>query len=427
MTDQTNTVSSAPAQPGPDDIVIIGGGHAAAQLCAALAAAGAGPRTQLVCAEPVLPYQRPPLSKAFLKNPDDALQPHRAEAWFAEQGISVHLGDAATRIDRSTRSVHLASGAVLRYGQLVLATGALARRLPGLSAQLSNVHVLRDASDAQRLRDALTAAASVTVLGGGFIGLEIAATARGLGKTVQVLEAAPRLLQRAVSPELSAHVLASHQAAGTNITLGAQIAGFETDASGTQLTALSVNGQRQPVDLLVLGVGALPDTALAEAAGIACADGVLVDAHMRSSDPLVLAIGDCARFTPAAGASDHLGSAPLRLESVQNANDQAKTAAATLLGQPAPYNALPWFWSEQGTMRLQMAGLMPAEGAVRHRRPGANDGSFSIFHYLGDRLVCVESVNAPMDHLMSRKILEAGKQPTPAQVVDAAVALKTLA
>jgi 3-phenylpropionate/trans-cinnamate dioxygenase ferredoxin reductase subunit len=419
----------------PDNaaIVVIGGGHAAAQLCAALVAAGAGPRTHLVCAEAVLPYQRPPLSKAFLKNPDDAPQLHRAEAWFAEHGIHLHLGDAATGIDRSAQTVTLASGAVLPYGQLVLATGALARTLPGLGSDLANVAVLRHAADAQRLRSALQAAASVTVLGGGFIGLEIAATAQALGKATQVLEAAPRLLQRAVSPELSAHVLASHQAAGIAVTLNARVSDIQRD--GDHVSRLSVNGQPQAVDLLVLGVGALPDTALAQAAGLACDDGVLVDAQMRSSDPRVLAIGDCARFSPHAGGllagQGHAGT--LRLESVQNASDQARTAAATLLGRHEPYNALPWFWSEQGTMRLQMAGLMPvavgADGVAapagqRHRRPGANDNSFSLLHYVDGRLVCVESVNAAMDHMMARKILEAGKHPTPTQACDPALPLK---
>jgi 3-phenylpropionate/trans-cinnamate dioxygenase ferredoxin reductase subunit len=407
-------------------IVIIGGGHAAAQLCAALATAGAGARTTLVCAEPQPPYQRPPLSKGFLKNPDEAVAAHRAQAWYGDQGITLHLANPATAIDRAGHTVTLADGQVLPYGQLVLATGAHARRLPGLDAALANVHVLRNAADAQRLREALAAAASVTVLGGGFIGLEIAATARALGKPVQVLEAAPRLLQRAVSPELSAHVLAVHQAAGIEVRLNARIADFQV--AEERLTSLSVDGQAQPVDLLVLGIGGTPDTALAAAAGLACDDGITVDAQMRSSDPAILAIGDAARFPAGALLATHGHGPALRLESVQNANDQAKTAAATLLGRNEPYNALPWFWSEQGSMRLQMAGLMPQpDQAVRHRRPGASEASFSLLHYVGDQLVCVESVNAPMDHMVARKILEAGKHPAPAQACDPAVALKTLA
>lgn len=406
-------------------IVIVGGGHAAAQLCASLVDAGLGPRLQLVCAEPQLPYQRPPLSKAFLKTPTEALQPHRAAAWYAEAGITVHLGDAATAVDRAARTLRLASGATLAYGTLVLATGTRARRLPQLPAGLANVAVLRNAADAEALRTQLRQAKALTVLGGGFIGLEVAATAQALGLAVQVLEVAPRLLGRSVSPELAAHVLATHRAAGIAVELGARLDGFEHD--GQRLQALSVNGQRQPVDLLLLGIGAEPETALAEAAGLACDNGVLVDAAMRTSDPAILAIGDCTRF-PLAAAWGPAGSR-LRLESVQNANDQARTAALTVQGQAPSYAALPWFWSEQGSLRLQMAGLMPAEGtpgASRHRRPGANAASFSILHYVGERLVCVESVNAPMDHVMSRKLLEAGKHPAPAVACDPAVALKTL-
>lgn len=406
-----------------NNIVIIGGGHAAAQLCAALVEAGQGARVQLVCEEACAPYHRPPLSKAFLKNADEATQPHKAADWYREAGIALHLGDAATAIDRAERSVTLRSGVVLPYARLVLATGARSRQLPGLPGGLDNVAVLRSADEAQRLRTRLAAAQQVTVIGGGFIGLEVAATALALGKTVRVIESAPRLLGRAVSPELSAHVLATHRAAGMEIALGATVGGFQ--AEGGRLVALEVDGVAQPVDLLVLGIGAVPETALAQAAGLECADGIVVDAHMQTSDAAVLAVGDCTRFP------DRRAGRALRLESVQNANDQARTAAATLTGAPQPHDALPWFWSEQGTMRLQMAGLVPPEGtpglvSVRRPGPGANPNAFSLFHYLDGQLVCVESVNAPVDHMMSRKLLEAGKSPAPAAVADVAVALKSL-
>lgn len=400
-------------------IVIVGGGHAGAQLCNALAAAGLGPRTQLVCDEAELPYQRPPLSKAFLKNPDEALQAHRGEAWFAEAGITVHRDDAAVAIDRAGKTVTLRSGAVLPYAWLVLATGAAARTLPALPVTLANVAVLRSAADALRLRGLLEAAQRVTVLGGGFIGLEIAATANALGKAVTVLESAPRLLARSVSAELAAHVLATHRANGIDIRLGVAVGDLEVE--GGRLAALSVDGRREPVELLVMGIGAAPQTTLAQAAGLACdpqAGGIVVDASLRSSDPAILALGDCANFP------EHGTSRRLRLESVQNANDQARTALATLTGAPEPYRALPWFWSEQGSMRLQMAGLMPADG-VRHRRPGAGPASFSLLHYVGERLVCVESVNAPMDHIAARKLLETGKSPAPALACDPAVPLKS--
>jgi 3-phenylpropionate/trans-cinnamate dioxygenase ferredoxin reductase subunit len=407
-----------------NSIVIIGGGHAAAQLCAGLVEAGQGARVHLVCEEPCEPYHRPPLSKTFLKSADETTQPHKAADWYRDAGITLHLGDAAVAIDRAARTVTLRSGAVLPYERLVLATGTRARQLAELSAgALENVVSLRAAEEAQRLRSRMMAAHDVTVLGGGFIGLEVASTAKALGKTVRVIEIAPRLLGRAVSPGLSAHVLATHRAAGIDVVLDAKLGAFEIDAG--KLVSLEVDGAKQPVDLLLLGIGAVPETALAEAAGIECADGIVVDAHMQTSDASVLAVGDCTRFP------DRRAGRALRLESVQNANDQARTAVATLTGAPRPHDVLPWFWSDQTGLRLQMAGLMPAEGTpglttVRRPGPGANPNAFSLFHYVDGQLVCIESVNAPVDHMMGRKLLEAGKSPDAAVVADAAVALKTL-
>jgi 3-phenylpropionate/trans-cinnamate dioxygenase ferredoxin reductase subunit len=392
-------------------IVIVGGGHAGAQLCNALAAAGLGARVHLVCDEAELPYQRPPLSKAFLKDPQQQVQLHRAEPWFAEAGITLHRSDAAVAIDRAAKTLRLRSGALLPYAQLVLATGSAARTLPALPVTLANVAVLRSADHALRLRGLLDAAQRVIVLGGGFIGLEIAATAKALGKQVTVLEAMPRLLARSVSPELAEHVLATHRASGIDLRLSVSVGDFVVE--GDRLASLTVDGRREVVELLVMGIGA-------QAAGLACDNGIVVDECLRSSDPAILAIGDCANFP------EHGGARRLRLESVQNANDQARTALATLTSQTEPYGALPWFWSEQGALRLQMAGLMPADG-VRHRRPGATPASFSILHYTGERLVCVESVNAPLDHMAARTLLAAGKSPAPATACDPAVALKSLA
>jgi 3-phenylpropionate/trans-cinnamate dioxygenase ferredoxin reductase component len=401
-------------------IVIVGGGHAGAQLCAGLAEAGLGPRVHLVCEEAQLPYQRPPLSKAYLKNPDELLQEHRTATWFAEQGINVHRADAVTSIDRAARTVTLRSGAALPYARLVLATGTRARQLHGIPPGLANVAVVRSAADAERMRGLLADARHVTVLGGGFIGLEVAATSRVLGKTVTVLEAAPRLLSRSVSPELAEHVLRTHRASGIDLRVGVSTGHFEVE--GERLVALTVDTVREPVEILVLGVGAVPETSLAEAAGLTCGNGILVDACMRTSDPAILAIGDCTSF-PTHRQAQHAGGR-LRLESVQNANDQARTATATLQGREEPFHALPWFWSEQGSMRLQMAGLMPTDG-TRFRRPGASEQSFSILHYVGVALRCVESVNAPMDHMMARKLLEAGRSPDPAQACDPAKPLKS--
>jgi 3-phenylpropionate/trans-cinnamate dioxygenase ferredoxin reductase subunit len=398
-----------------DRIVIVGGGHAAAQLCAGLVTAGQGAGVHLVCEEAELPYHRPPLSKAYLKSPEEALQPHRAEAWYIDAGITLHCGDPAVGIDREHRRVRLRSGTELVYAKLVLATGTRARRLPHVPEGLDNVAVLRTAADAQRLRTLLATAQHLTVLGGGFIGLEIAATARAAGKAVTVLEAAPRLLMRSVSPELAEHVLQTHRASGIELRLGVAAGGFEIE--GHRLAALTVDGQREPVELMVLGIGAVPEHTLASEAGLACDNGIKVDALMRTSDARILAIGDCASF------DEHSSGRHLRLESVQNANDQARTAVATLLGREEPYRALPWFWSEQGPLRLQMAGLVPQDG-TRHRRAGATPASFSILHYAQGRLVCVESINAPIDHMAARKLLESGKSPSPESACDPSTALK---
>ncbi|MEB0056068.1 MULTISPECIES: NAD(P)/FAD-dependent oxidoreductase [unclassified Variovorax] len=406
-----------------NDIVIIGGGHAAAQLCASLVEAGQGARVHLVCEEPCEPYHRPPLSKAFLKSAEETTQPHKAADWYREAGITLHLGNEATAIDRAAHTVTLRSGAVLPWERLVLATGTRARRLSGLPDGLANVATLRAADEAHRLRTQLASAQHVIVLGGGFIGLEVAATAKAMGKTVRVVEAAPRLMGRAVSPELSAHVLAVHRAADIDIVLNAKVGGFEI--SGDRLQSIEIDGVKVAVDLLLLGIGAVPETTLAEAAGLECADGIVVDAHMQTSDAAVLAIGDCTRFP------DRRAGRALRLESVANANEQARTAAATLTGAPRPHDALPWFWSEQGGMRLQMVGLVPDESTpgqvtVRRPGPGANPNAFSLFHYVDGQLVCVESANAPVDHMMSRKLMEAQRNPEPAAVADVAVPLKSL-
>jgi 3-phenylpropionate/trans-cinnamate dioxygenase ferredoxin reductase subunit len=257
----------------------------------------------------------------------------------------------------------------------------------------------------------------LTVVGGGFIGLEFAATARSMGKHVTVVESAPRLLARAVSPEISHYVLQLHRAAGIDIHLDARIGSYAIE--GSRLAAIELDGKRHPVGLLLLGIGAVPETDLAQAAGLECNNGIVVDEFMVTSDPAILAVGDCTNFPDIASGRR------LRLESVQNANDQARTAVATLTGAPRPHSAVAWFWTEQGTLRLQMAGLPPPQGE-RHKRPGAKADSFSIFHYAGGVLHCVESVNAPLDHMMARKLLEARKSPAAALVCDPAVPLKTL-
>lgn len=403
-----------------DLIVIVGGGHAAAALCAALSEAGQTHRVHLVCEEPELPYHRPPLSKNFLKKLDEAITPHKASTWYVEQGIQIHLCDPAVFIDRKARIVMLGSGVALAYQHLVIATGTRARTLDALPPSLSNVHLLRNAAHARSLRARLSEMVSdgrgLTVLGGGFIGLEIAASARQLGLEVTVLEVAPRLLGRSVSAKMAEHVLEHHISMGTTIQIGVQIDGYELLEN--QLRSMQVNGNRMVVDEMLLGIGAFPETQLASDCGLSVDNGIVVDAYMRTSDPAILAIGDCVAFSTADGGR-------IRLESVQNANDQARTATATLLGQEKPDVSVPWFWSEQGPMRLQMAGLLPPSFETV-RRSGANASCFTLFHMVGDKLLCAESVNAPLDHMMSRKLIEKRMPINPSTLADPSIPLKSL-
>lgn len=396
-------------------VVIVGGGHAAAQLCASLIEGEFSGKVTMVCEEASLPYHRPPLSKHFIKDPAAETQLLRAETVYSNAGIQVLLADPVVQIDRAGRRVTLESGKEFEYDALVLATGTRARRLPDLPESIENLVYLRNAQDAVRLREAINAAATVTVLGGGFIGLEVAATAGHLGKKVTVFEAAPRLLSRAVSPEASHHVADMLAESGVQVRLGAVADGF--DVQNNRVIAIHVDGERHPVDLLVAGIGAVPETTLAESIGLACDNGVVVDELMRTSDPHIYAIGDCTSFPYARWGKT------LRLESVQNANDQARTLASTLLGHSAPYGSLPWFWSDQGALRLQIAGLAPPD-TERAVRPGAKPGSFSVLHFVEGRLVCVESINAPIDHMAARKLLEQGKNPPREQLLDPAIPLK---
>jgi 3-phenylpropionate/trans-cinnamate dioxygenase ferredoxin reductase subunit len=400
-----------------DAIVVIGGGHAAAQICASLSELGQGAKIHLVCEEDFLPYQRPPLSKAFFKKEDEPIQFIRAKTWYEQQGITLHLGDAAVRVDVENQVVHLASKATLPYAKLVLATGTRPRRLPDLPAQLQNVHLLRTAKDAQELRQSLAQTQRFAFIGGGFIGLELAATLSALGKEVTVLEVSNRLLARSISTQLSEHVLNTHLQAGLDVQLQASITGFQIE--GDRVTKINLKSGELTVDRVLLGIGAFPETTLAESMGLLCEGGIVVDDHMKCSKPNIWAIGDCTSF-PYGGEGKRL-----RLESIQNANDQAKIAAQSIAGQALSYQPTPWFWSEQGAMRLQMVGLMPTT-PTSVKRPGANEQSFSWFHYEGERLACVESVNAVMDHMMAKKFFEQGLNPKAHEVSDPQVALKSL-
>jgi 3-phenylpropionate/trans-cinnamate dioxygenase ferredoxin reductase subunit len=397
-------------------IVIIGGGHGGSQVAASLREKGYAGTLTLVTAERDIPYQRPPLSKAFLKEPAHALLPLRPESFYAKNNVALRLGVPAAAIEPGV--IRLSDGGSVPFDKVVVATGARPRLPPIPGIDLAGVHTLRNAADARALRTALYAANDVVVVGGGFIGLEIAATARLLGKTVTVLEAAGRLMGRAVAPEISAHFLALHRGWGTDVRLDTAI-GTIIGEAGRVVAVTDAAGKRIPADLVVVGIGVVPNIELATAAGVAAENGIPVDPFMQTSNPAILAIGDCVSFHHWATGKRE------RLESVQNAVDQGKTAAATIVGKPEAYRAVPWFWSDQGDVKLQMVGIPHgATHSVLRGKPEA--GAFSVFHYLGDRLIAIDSVNRAGDHVVGRRLLGAGVSPPPAVVADEGVDLKAL-
>ncbi|MBW8267905.1 NAD(P)/FAD-dependent oxidoreductase [Caldovatus aquaticus] len=401
------------------DVLILGAGQAGVQLAAALREGGHDGRILLLGEEPELPYQRPPLSKAYLSGKADAPQLRlRTDAFYAENRIGLRLGARAVRIERAARRVRLASGEALAYGHLVLATGARNRALPVPGAALDGVMQLRTLAEAEALRRRLGTARRAVVVGAGFIGLEFAAVAAARGLEVTVVEALDRPMARSVSPLVAAHLRAAHERAGVRFAFGAAVTRIAGEA-GRVAAVETADGRRFPADLVLIGIGVVPNAGLAAEAGLAVADGIVVDALLRTGDPAISAIGDCARFPCRFAAG-----APVRLESVQNAADQARCLAARLLGRAAPYAALPWFWSDQGALRLQIAGLsVPHDRAVLRGDPAGGQG-FSVFCFRGGRLAGVESVNRPLEHVLARRILERGLDLTPEQAADPAFDLK---
>jgi 3-phenylpropionate/trans-cinnamate dioxygenase ferredoxin reductase subunit len=407
-------MSDAAAPPSSGQIVIIGAGQAGVATAEALRAGGYGGGITLLGDEPHGPYHRPPLSKAWLAGDiTEAQLVMRAPEMLARKQIVLRTGVQVLRIDRAAQQVHLASGEALAYTGLVLATGAAPRRLKLPGADGAQLHVLRSRDDASDIAAGLARCAELglplVVVGGGFIGLELAATARKKGVAVTVLEAAPRLLGRVLPPMLSDWFAQLHLDHGVQLELNAQIAAVQSEV-GHPVAVQLADGRALPCGLIVLGVGVVANDALASAAGLACDRGIVVDDCGRTSDPLVVAAGDCTARRRDDGSL-------LRLESVQNATEQGKSAAAHLLGQARPFVATPWFWSDQYDKKLQMAGLSAgADTSVLRGRLDAD--SFSVYHFKAGRLVAVDSVNAGKDHLQARKLMDAGTSPTPAQAAD---------
>ncbi|HJV70732.1 NAD(P)/FAD-dependent oxidoreductase [Ideonella sp.] len=398
-------------------IVVVGTGQAGITAAEALRAGGFEGEITLIGDEPHAPYHRPPLSKAWLAGEVQAAQlTMRLPEVLAKKGIALRTGVRVESIDRAAQSLRLSDGQALRYTGLVLATGAVARRLPLPGAQAPNVLALRTRDDAEaiaaRLAACREAGRPLVVIGGGFIGLEVAATARKLGVAVTVLEAAPRLLMRALVPALSDWFAALHRAHGVELVLDAAVESIECDAAGLAQAVSLRDGRRFACGAVVLGVGVQADDVLACAAGLACDRGVIVDEHGRTSDPLIVAAGDCTARRLADGSL-------LRLESVQAATEGAKAAAASLLGQARPFTAAPWFWSDQFGHKLQMAGLSSgADTSVTRGDPAA--GPFSLWHFRDGVLVAVDTIDSSKDHLLARKLLDARVSPTPGQLADPA-------
>jgi len=397
-------------------VVIVGAGHAGFQVAASLRQHGFAGRVCLLNDEAHLPYQRPPLSKAYLKGegrPDSLM--FRPDKFYRDQTIEL-TADRAVAIDRGARSVRLASGASLDYWHLVLATGARNRLLDIPNAGLENVRYLRTLDESEALRKQIAPGQRVVVIGAGFIGLEFAATARAKGLEVDVLELGTRVMARAVTAEISEYFQARHSAAGIRIHLGVQATAIEGEAGRVTGVSLS-DGRHIPADLVVVGVGVLPNVELAAEAGLKVAAGIIVDEQLLTSDPDISAIGDCALYT-----SRRFGAA-LRLESVQNATDHARCVAARLTGKAEAYDGVPWFWSDQGPDKLQMVGLTTGYDRVVVRGD-RGQGAFSAFCYKSGQLLGIESVNRAGDHMFGRRLLAANGSITPEQAADLSFDLK---
>ena len=393
-----------------DRVIVVGASHGGAQAVASLRDGGFEGEIVLIGDEIRPPYHRPPLSKAYLKEPSEGISPLRGESYYAEQSIELRLGETVTAIDPSTKTVTLASGDALEYGSLILSLGARVRKPNMAGADAEGVFYMRTADDSDALRASLDGSETIVVVGGGFIGLEAAATARQLGKSVIVLEAADRLMGRAVAPAISDYFAEQHRAAGIDIRLSTPLKAIRTD--GHRATGVEF-GEGEIVDAatILIGIGVIPNVELAEAAGLSCSNGIAVDAFTRTSDPSIYAIGDCANFTFFKSGQ------PIRLESVQNATDQARVAAAAILGKDQPYEEAPWFWSDQADLKLQMAGL--GAGADRYvLRGDPADGKFSVAHVADDQIIAVDSVDAAGDHMVFRKLLGGDELPTPDNMAD---------
>uniref|UniRef100_A0A8J7VY05 FAD-dependent oxidoreductase n=1 Tax=Coralloluteibacterium stylophorae TaxID=1776034 RepID=A0A8J7VY05_9GAMM len=399
-------------------VVIVGAGQAGSELATSLRTQGHAGGIVVVGDERWLPYRRPPLSKTFLAGDaaPESLEIKPA-ALYAKLDIEVQTGVGVETIDREARSVRLYDGRALPYSTLVLATGGHARRLAIAGADRPNVHGIRGIDDVLRLRADFVPGRRLVVVGGGYIGLETAAVAVQHGLSVTVVEAAPRVLPRVASPALSQFYLDLHRERGVDVRLGLGVHAFE--GAERVETVVLADGSRIDADLVVVGIGIVPNTELAETAGLEVADGIVVDSATRTTDPALLAIGDCSHHHNA--RYDRR----MRLESVPNAMEQARVAAALICGKPAEYRAVPWFWSDQYELKLQMVGL--AEGHDRIvLRGDMGERAFVQFHLRDGVVVAADAVNRPQEFALARRMVTEGARPDPQKLGDPAMALKDL-
>ncbi len=408
------------SEAGQRAVVIVGGGQAGGETAAELRKLGYDGRVIIVGEEPFLPYKRPPLSKAYLAGSVGEEQLYMMQAANLDKaGIEYRGGVAVTRIDRAARRVRLADGSELAYDALVLATGGRARPLPVPGADKPNVFLLRTIADVQKIRSRCQAGARVAIVGGGFIGLEAAAVLVKQGLAVTVLEGLPRVLARVTCPEVSAFFERMHREAGVDLRTGVGVTAIEGAAQAERVRL--ADGSAVEADLVIVGIGLIPNTELAAAAGLAVDNGIVVDAYARTDDPDIYAAGDCSNHP-----SSFLGRR-VRLESVQNAMEQARAAARNIMGRNEAYQMVPWFWSDQYDLKLQMVGVSSGYDQLVVRGDPTTQRNFAVFYLKDGRLIAADTVSRPQDFMLAKKLVAAGAVVDPAQLADEAVALKTLA
>lgn len=377
-------------------LLIVGGSYAACEIASHARESGYGEDIVIVTEESELPYYRPPLSKAFLKGPSDAATPLKAAAFYSKNSIDLELGTKVIRIEPATNKAVLSNGTHITFNTLALAVGARARKLTCSGADLGNVYYLRSIADARLLRAATADAENVVVIGAGFIGLEVASALIQKQKQVTVIEAENRVLARVAAPQVSQFLSSIHVDHGVKVLTSRAVQSLIGEGGFVRKVLLE-DGISVDADIVVVGIGSIPNIELAQQLGLISKNGVVVDSQSRTSRAHVLAAGDCALFRNPFNPNG------IRLESVQNATDQARVAGATIAGVDKAYDALPWFWSDQFDSKLQMVGLPFGATESIVRRSATSE--ISVFHFRNDTCVCVESVNRPREHMSSRRLL----------------------